>query len=120
MRTSVSAMVIASSPGPSGCESTDRQLPSLSWTPSTRERPGSHSLGHFQLRDRVPVLLPPHSRTPSRLCWRPVQGCARDVQASSQWWFACFHYHMHAHARQEVALLTCLPAAPSLPCCPSP
>ena len=98
MRTSVSAMVIASSPGFSRFESTDRQLPSLSWIPATRERSGSHSSGHFELRDRVPALRPPQSRTPSRLCWRLIQGCAPDVQASSQWWFACFYYHMHAHA----------------------
>src|ERR1035441_8728254 len=98
MRTSVSAMVIASSPGCPRFESTDRQLLSPSSIPSTQERSGSPLSGHFEHRGRGPVLPPPHLRNPSRLGWRPIRGGARDVPASSQWWFACFHYHMHAHA----------------------
>ena len=99
MRTSVSAMVIASPPGFFGFDSTGRRLPPLSWIPLARERSGSHSSGHSELQGRGPVLRPPHSRSPSRLGWRPIRGCARDARASSQWWSACSYYHMHAHAR---------------------
>jgi len=87
-------MVIASLPGFSWCELTGRQLPSLSWIPSARERAESHSPGHFLLLGTVPALPTPHSRIPSRPSWRPIRACARDVQASSQWWFACFHMHV--------------------------
>src|ERR1035441_2988005 len=96
-------MVIAIPPGFSGSEPSDRQLPSLSWIPSVRERSGSHSSGRFERRGRVPVLRLPPSRTPSPLGWRPIRGCARDVRASSRWWFAYFYYHMHAHAHHRMA-----------------
>ena len=49
-------VVIASSPGFPGFGSTERQLPSLSWIPSARERSESHSSGHPEFRGSAPGL----------------------------------------------------------------